>query len=107
VLCEKLVKAPADELPDDGRAGHSRPAPSAWVRGLAVDYRPVPGGSAGAALGITSTSTRGWSRCGGWTGRQLTPRRPKSRRTLRLAQIAVDALRRPDGNLLRSSLRAL
>jgi hypothetical protein len=44
------VKAAVDELPDDGR-GRSRPAPSACVRGLAVDYRPTPGGSAGAALG--------------------------------------------------------
>jgi len=39
-----------------------------YVRGLPVDYRPAPGGSACAALGITSISTRGWSRCGGRTG---------------------------------------
>lgn len=100
------MKAAADELPDGGGALAARAlCMRTWVLLLTTGLRPEEA----QALCWESRRSRGVDGRGVALGQgpQLTPRRPKSRRTLRLAQIALDALRRPDGNLLRSSLRAL
>jgi hypothetical protein len=71
--------------PERGSAGQA-------ARGLAVDYRPAAGGSAGAVLGITSISTRGWSRCGARTGPAVDTKTPE---VAAHATACADRRRRP------------